>query len=106
MCALSIIFSVWFRYPTELLGDMNAPDWTEEIPIVEDTIEIESAAASLEETTFLVETTTEPATEAITEAVITEPETIYQAPVTAPPQTQGQWTYALIPSSAKTYEPY
>ena len=64
--ALSIIFSVWFRYPAESLGDMNAPDWTEEIPIVEDTIEIESAAASLEETTVLIETTTEPTTEAIT----------------------------------------
>lgn len=94
--ALSIIFSVWFRYPAESLGDMNAPDWTEEIPIVEDTIEIESAAASLKETTVLIETTTEPATEAITEVVTTESETTYQAPATTPPQITDPDPYANL----------
>lgn len=67
LCALTVIFSVWFRYPTESLENKDTHNYTEEI------IKNEGAATGLKETLTQSEITSEPMTEAAT----TELETIH-----------------------------
>lgn len=66
LCVLSVIFSVWFRYPTKSLENMDTHNYTEEI------IKNEGATTGLKETLAQSEITSEPMTEAAT----TELETI------------------------------
>lgn len=100
-CVICLLIMFTISAKMQVNGDMAAPKTIEQIT----EIVIEDAAASSQEPETEITSTSEVEEETI--APETQPsETVYEAPQNALPQTLGNWTYAPIPSSAKTYEAY